>query len=466
LLIKFIKSDFLLNNFATIEDNLFRLGKLYADSDEKQKSAITSLIEEILKCQNISDIYLQIDKIDEATHLPNRETMIKDISMLQDEAMLVMLQINQLEPIKQLYGLEVAKEVIIDKSKKLKDIITEKEVTLYSLNFQKFAILIKSKSLFDKYLSILNYCIFNNIDNSLFCTEIGEEIISDFTAGISYGNEHLHYMANIALQEALSLKERYKIYESKPEDASSRKAVLNKHHVYKEALHDGRIVPYFQPIVDAKDGTVMKYEALARLELFDGTIVVPYDFLDAAIEDNTFEFFTRQMMQKVFQIYEKNSVNFSLNLTYKNIKSQSMLDYIKNRLEKYGGERITFEIVETEEIDDYEVVERFIVMVKEYGSKISIDDFGSGYSNFTNLIKLHIDFLKIDGTLITKILTDDKSKFMLKGLIEFAKNSEIKTVAEFVSSYEIAECVKELGIDYLQGYYYGEPKRALFYGLE
>lgn len=457
---------FFLNDIATIEDNLSRLGKLYTDGDEKQKLVISSLLEEILSCKNMDDIHLQIDKMDEATDLPNRTALMRDISKLQDDAMLVMLHINQLEPIKQLYGFKMAREVIIDKCNKLKEIITEKEVTLYSLNLQKFAILIKNRTLFEKYLSILQYYIFNNIENSLFCTEDGEEIISDFTAGISYGNEHLHYMANIALQEALSLKERYKIYENKSEDMSSRKAVLSKHRVYKEALHDGRIVPYFQPIIDSKDGFVMKYEALARLELYDGTIVTPYDFLDAAIEDNTFEFFTRQMMQKVFQVYERNSVNFSINLTYKNINSQSMLDYIKNRLDKYGGDRITFEIVETEEIDDYEVVERFINMVKLYGSKISIDDFGSGYSNFTNLIKLNIDFLKLDGTLISKILTDEKSRFMVKGLIEFAKSTEIKTVAEFVSSYEIAQCVKELGVDYLQGYYYGEPKRALFYGLE
>lgn len=455
-----------MNDVVTIEENLLKLGKLYADGDEKQKYAIATLLEEILSCKSISDIHLQIDKIDQATNLPNREALMKDIVVLQDEAMLIMLHINQLEPIKQLYGFEIAREVIIDKSKKLQDMITEEDVTLYSLNLQKFAILVKNRTLFEKYLSILNYYIFNNMDNNLFCTTNGEEIISDFTAGISYGNEHLHHMANVALQEAISLKERYRVYENDPEYIFSRKAVLNKHQVYKEALHNGCIVPYFQPIIDATDGSVTKYEALARLKLFDGTIITPYDFLDAAIEDNTFEFFTRQMMQKVFLIYEKCSAEISINLTYKNLKSQSMLDYIKNRLDKYGGDRITFEIVETEEIDDYEVVEKFIEMIKEYGSKISIDDFGSGYSNFTNLIKLHIDFLKIDGTLVSKVLVDEKAKFMVKGLIEFSKKIKIKTVAEFVSSYEIAECVRELGVDYFQGYYYGEPKEALFYGLE
>lgn len=154
-----------------------------------------------------------------------------------------------------------------------------------------------------------------------------------------------------------------------------------------------------------------------------------------------------------------------MNLTYENIKSQTMLEYIKNRLEKYGGERVTFEIVETEEIDDYEVVENFISMIKKYGCKISIDDFGAGYSNFTKLIKLDIDFIKIDGMLTTKLLTDEKARLMVQGLIQFAKNIKIKSIAEFVSSHEISDCAKELGVDYLQGYYHGEPKEAKFYGL-
>ncbi|TKI68989.1 EAL domain-containing protein [Sulfurimonas crateris] len=257
----------------------------------------------------------------------------------------------------------------------------------------------------------------------------------------------------------------YKVYEMTPECTTLKKSTLDKYQVYKDALHNGYIVPYFQPIIDAKDGSVMKYEALARLQLPDGRVVPPYDFLSIAIEDKTFEFFTRQMMQKVFNVYDNTYVEFSMNLTYENIKSPTMLEYIKNRLEKYGGERMTFEIVETEEIEDYEVVENFILMIKEYGCKISIDDFGAGYSNFTNLIKLNIDFIKIDGMLITKLLSDEKARLMVQGLIQFAKNINIKSIAEFVSSSEISDCVKELGVDYFQGYYHGEPKDAKFYGL-
>lgn len=459
------KASRLLNYLDKVQECLRELEELYVGGNEEQKAVIASSLENIIGQKELSYNLLNSNKIEKTTNLPNREALMEDISHLKNEAMLIILHMNQIEAIKQLYGFEITKKVIVDKSEKLSHLIKDEEATLYSINIQKFAILVKERTLFDKYLSILQFSIFNNMDSCKYCGEDGEDIIIDFTAGVAYGTEHLHHTANVALQEATISKENYKIYDTIPECAITKKMTLNKHKVYKDALHEGYVVPYFQPIIDARDDSVMKYEALARLLLPDGTIVAPYHFLNVALEDKTFEFFTRQMMQKVFNIYNNTSAEISMNLTYENIKSNTMLEYIKNRLEKYGGERITFEIVETEEIEDYGVVENFILMIKEYGCKISIDDFGSGYSNFTNLIKLNIDFIKIDGLLITKLLSDEKARLMVQGLIHFAKNINIKTIAEFVSSKELSECVKELGVDYIQGYYHGEPKDAKFYNL-
>ncbi len=142
-----------------------------------------------------------------------------------------------------------------------------------------------------------------------------------------------------------------------------------------------------------------------------------------------------------------------------------MLDYIKNRLEKYGGERITFEILESEDIDDYGVVEAFILFVKKYGCKVAIDDFGSGYSNFTNILRLHIDYIKLDGSLITQLNKDENINNMVKGIIQYAKQADIRTIAEFVSTEELAVLIKEYGVDFSQGYYYGEPQDPKYYGL-
>lgn len=416
---------------------------------------------------DVDEFYVKnLTNVDSITKLPNRESLVNDISLLKDEAMLIILHINQINSLKDIFGFEVVKNLIVKKANQLEEVLTDGEATLYSLNLQEFAILITNKSLFRKYLALLKYSILlDSIDEDVYKSKESDYIVADFTAGVAYGIRNIFNHADVVLQEAIIAKKSYKVYESNQSTRQLQEATHDRMKVYKNALFTGNIIPYFQPIVDTRDGSVMKYEALARLQTEDGEIVTPYYFLDSAKEDKSFEFFTRQMMQKVFNTYAAKKAHISMNLTYENISSESMNRYIKNRLDNYGGEGITFEIVESEDILDYEVIEDFILMVKRYGCKVSIDDFGSGYSNFTNLIKLNLDYIKLDGSLIEKLHTDKNVLHMIEGLLTFAKSANIKTIAEFVSSKKIADEVKRLGIDYSQGYYYGEPGTAESYGI-
>jgi EAL domain-containing protein (putative c-di-GMP-specific phosphodiesterase class I) len=449
-----------------IDACLDNLKKLYIDSSDCEKNKIVQVLDEMSNNTNaIYDFALSIEGMDEHTKLPNRESLLCDIDSLKEEAILMFLHNNQIGALKELYGIEVAKKIILDKASKLEKATSGLDATLYSINLQKFAILVKKKSQFDKCLSILHYEILNNIEYDSYKLDDHTTILSDLTVGIAQEKEYLFHRANVALQEARLSKQKYKMFKSDEHSKALNKTALQRLDVYKNALHSGNIIPYFQPIFDAKDNTVMKYEALARIVVDDGEIITPYYFLNSAIEDDTFEFFTRQMLQKVFNVYSKVDVKISLNLTYENINSPSMMDYIKNRLDKYGGDRITFEIVETEEIQDYAVLEEFIVMVKEYGAKVSIDDFGSGYSNFTNIIRLNVDFIKIDGSLIRELLSDGKAHHMVEAIIIYSKKINVKTIAEFVCSKELSDEVKRLGVDYIQGYYHGEPQSAEYYGL-
>lgn len=435
---------------------------IYINSSDNEKNKIVKRLNKLsTDTDDVDNFVLNIDVI---TKLANREALLSDIATLKDESMLMFLHINQIGALKELYGIEIAKKIILDKAKKLEKIASNDGVSVYNINLQKFAILVNKKSLFDKYLTILKYSILNNMDDDIY--EVDDNtFITDFTVGIAYAKEHLFHRANVALQEAILSKKKYNIFKSDKDSNEVNKASLQRLDAYKNALYNGNIVPFFQPIFDAKDNSILKYEALARIVTEDGEIVTPDKFLTSAIEDKTFEFFTRQIMQKIFNIYSKTHVEISINLTYENIRSPEMLKYIKNRLDKYGGDRITFEIVETEEIENYNILEEFINMVKKYGAKVSIDDFGSGYSNFTNIIRLNIDFIKIDGSLIEALLNDGKVHHMVEGIIQYSKNIDVKTIAEFVSTKEISDEVKRIGVDYVQGYHYGKPKSPEYYGL-
>jgi len=406
-----------------------------------------------------------VKNLDISTKLPNRESLVRDLSLLQEDAMLILLHINQINSIKDIYGMQVVSEITSQKAKQLNRIIIDNSATLYCLNMQEFALLVTSKALFEKYMELVKYSILTNSDENSSSQDNGNSLVAEFSAGVSYGMLNIFSQADIALQDAIISKKNLIIYNNNQTKLESEKARLDRLKIYKRALNDGNIVPYFQPIIDVKDNSVMKYEALARLVTDDGEVVSPCHFLDSSKEDNTFEFFSRQMIQKVFNVYAKKKADISINLAYENINSPTMRDYIKNRLDKYGGEGITFEILESEDIEDYALIEDFIKMLKSYNCKISIDDFGSGYSNFTNIIKLDIDYIKLDGSLIEKINTDKNVEHMVVALLDFVKNAKIKTIAEFVSTKELDVKVGELGVDYIQGYLYGEPNTAENYGL-
>jgi EAL domain-containing protein (putative c-di-GMP-specific phosphodiesterase class I) len=119
--------------------------------------------------------------------------------------------------------------------------------------------------------------------------------------------------------------------------------------------------------------------------------------------------------------------------------------------------KITLEILESEEIYDYEVVKQFIKEVRRFGCKVAIDDFGSGYSNFENILALDIDIIKIDGTLIHRIDHDSHAELIVRTIVAFAKEAGFKTVAEYVHSDSILKMAEAIGIDYAQGYYIGKP---------
>ena len=144
------------------------------------------------------------------------------------------------------------------------------------------------------------------------------------------------------------------------------------------------------------------------------------------------------------------------------VLNKATVEFIIDSLKKFKQpERVVFEILESEKIDRYSELKEFIQKVKVYGCKIAIDDFGSGYSNFAHILELNIDYLKIDASLVKCVTTDENSRKITQTIINFAKDLNLKTIAEFVENKESLELLKEMGADYIQGYYIGKPEDKL-----
>lgn len=408
-----------------------------------------------------SDEFADCRSRDTLTGLPNRAKLKSELKSKKTDSMLIFVDINDFGSINNLYGEEIGNEILKETAKKLKNFINENEAELYKFHGDQYAILVKEKEFFDKYLYLAKYSLLTSESYS----EVNGDLYISYTVGISYGCDELFHKANIALREAKRRKVDLLEYKAELNIEQRQKENIKRLKTFKEALQNDNIVPFFQPIVDAKTKETIKYEAVARLIGKNGEIISPDMFLDVAKQSRLSRYLSRQIMQKIFRIASKNDEEISINLVYDDIACKETLLYIKNRLELHGKRNITFELVESEEIVDYGVIESFIKMAKSYGCKISIDDFGSGYSNFSYLFKLDIDYLKIDGSIIQKLLVDDKSKKMVIFLVDFARINNIKIIAEFVSSDDIADELTKLGVDYLQGFSCGKPQRAEYYGL-
>lgn len=206
---------------------------------------------------------------------------------------------------------------------------------------------------------------------------------------------------------------------------------------------------------------VEKYEALVRI--VDGDeIISPFDFLDIAKKTHQYLAITKRVIQKSFEVFSKNDLDFSINLTREDILSDELRPYLWASVDEYNVQkRLILEIVESEGIKEIDSIELFLKKARDCGCRLAIDDFGTGYSNFEYLIKLGATFVKIDGSIIQKIHDNDGARDVIKAIITFAKARGMKTIAEFVSTKEIFETVCELGIDYSQGYYIGKPSPQL-----
>jgi EAL domain-containing protein (putative c-di-GMP-specific phosphodiesterase class I) len=231
----------------------------------------------------------------------------------------------------------------------------------------------------------------------------------------------------------------------------------------KEALDEERVFCCYQPIYDYKNGEIYKYEALVRVVTHDGRVALPMEYLPQIKETNMHYKLTQRILHIVFEKIKESKKNISVNINFSDLTNPDIQETITTALSnsKELASRVTFEILESDEIDDAELFKEKTSMLHSLGAKVSIDDFGSGYSNFKTIIDIEANYLKIDGSLIKNIDINIKDYKVVKSIIHFASQSNMKTVAEFVHSKEVFDKLVELKIDYMQGFYIAKPKAEL-----
>ncbi|MBO4493336.1 MAG: EAL domain-containing protein, partial [Ruminococcus sp.] len=204
------------------------------------------------------------------------------------------------------------------------------------------------------------------------------------------------------------------------------------------------------------------YESLMRLEDEKGTVYFPGSFQPVARSYGLlYDSISSIMIKKVFDKFrdiEDKSV--SLNLSIRDIKNSEIVDYIYEFLSTAKHpENFVFEILENEDIDNYDEMVRFVDRIHDYGAQIAIDDFGSGFSNLLHIARINCDYLKIDGSIVKKCCEDEKSANLIALISDWKKlsNNNFSIIAEFVENEDIQKILLDFGIDYSQGYLFSKP---------
>jgi len=230
-------------------------------------------------------------------------------------------------------------------------------------------------------------------------------------------------------------------------------------NITRDAIAQCRVICQYQQIYDPYQKKILKYEALVRIKNRDGSLIYPNDFLPALKHTNVYFKLTKEILRINFERFERSVDAVSINLSVSDIMNNDIISFIEKELayKKELVSRITFEVLESDEITN---IDRFLQQLKKLqnlGCSIAIDDFGSGFANFKMVLDIDANILKIDGSLVKEINQNAKVYKVVKNIILFAKDVEMKTVAEFVSSKEIYDTLLELGVDYMQGFYIAKP---------
>ena len=440
-----------------------KINNINNESIQKQNIELTRTIKEkseIINSQNYKDNLTGLNNLCAFIH-KYKENDKKQIEFTA----LMLLDIDNLQDINDIYGRDTGNQVLLDFSELLKSFAAQNDYEIYHTAGDQFVLLEQVTYIdTDKYEENLSALL--ELIKEFGINLNGEEKRTNVNAtiGMSLGQKYPLEHADMALQDAKNNHKPYSVYNTLLDTTQEVKDKIQWRDRIEKAIKNNNIVPVYQPIVD-KDGNVLKYESLIRiLEIEDGEekLILPGHFLQIAIENKQYDSVSSMMIFKVIDFLKTNEHTVSINLTYSDIGNKIFIQKLYRTIEEEKlGKRVIIEITENESIRDYKLLKDIIKRFRNLGVKIAIDDFGSGYSNFNQILEIHPEYIKIDGTLIENIDIDSHAFILTKAIVTFFHELGVEVIAEYVHSKEIHAILKGFNVDQYQGYYFSEPIRDI-----
>ncbi len=312
----------------------------------------------------------------------------------------------------------------------------------------------------------------NEADLVRWCDEV-EEAIRAYSYSSRYGE--LHCLSSTAWQmmpldgghiEDLLGRAIVKLTEGSDDapagdiSGAERREEMGIANFLGQAVKENRIRLAYQPIIEATTGKIVHYEALLRLFSEDGKISSAGTLIPIAERMGFIPMIDKLVLTHIVtELRHDKNVTLACNVSNLTTQDASWMALLKQSVGETPdiAPRLIVEITETAMNRDLKHMAYFCAEVQAQGCMIALDDFGSGYTSFRQLKALSVDLVKIDGAFIKDLTDNTDSRFFVKTLLDFTRGFGLKSVAECVENGEIAKMLMELGVDYLQGYYFGKP---------
>ena len=407
---------------------------------------------------------LKLSQHDPLTGELNRTHLIASLAEAIEEAMrfrssfaFMLIGIDHLARINDAFGFDVADHVICDVAKRIRTRLRGRDV-MGRFSGNKFGLILKDCTVDDT--SIAAERFLTGIRDEIVPTKSGPVSVTASIGAISVPR----YARNAddainRVQETLDMAKRrrpgsFSLWRPNVERDAQRRVNIRVTDEIVTALNERRIVMAFEPVVESGSRALAFHECLVRMRQDDGELLLAPDIVPVAERLGLIRLVDHRVLELVVaELAEQPGIQLSLNISPDTTMDPDWWASIESMMRGHPGvaERLIVEITETVAIHDLDDVRGFVTRLKNFGSRIAIDDFGAGYTSFRNLRKLGVDIVKIDGAFVQNIARSADDRAFVQTLIDLARRLDIKTVAEWVQDEASAVMLRDWGCDYIQG---------------
>ncbi|ATG91837.1 EAL domain-containing protein [Methylomonas koyamae] len=434
-----------------------------------------------LAAKNVIDAKLKfLVAHDELTGLFNRSSFERQLRLIlnrsnktQKDGALLFIDVDRFSLINELEGFEVGDRLLVELAILVRK-MTPPASLFARIGADEFCLFIENKT--KKQAQLLAETIKNTVDNFRFFTgevcysasvSIGIATLDNSVSAFHPGEMILHarQACNFAKNTG---RDKVCVYNSEDLTVKERRRDIYWVPLIRKALRDNSLFLVFQPVVQLADGNISHYEVLLRMRGEGDEIITPDQFIPVAERTGLIHAIDLWVVENAIDFLAAlpsymSYVSLAINLSSTAFQYPDLLSTISDKLEMtwVDAGRLTFEITETAAVDNFDKTRHMINKIRALGCKFALDDFGAGFCSFNYLKTFPVDYVKIDGQFIKNLLENETDQILVKSMVEIASKLGKKTIAEFVESTGTALKLKEIGVNFGQGYAFGKPDRNL-----